>query len=886
MASRKGTRLVIVESPAKAQTISRFLDDSYTVEASYGHVRDLPQNAKEIPTRVRGEEWARLGVDVEHGFEPLYVVPAEKKKHVKRLKDALAGAEQLLLATDEDREGESISWHVLEVLKPSKSIAVDRIVFHEVTQEAIEEALRQPRSVDKELVKAQEARRILDRLYGYTLSPLLWKRVAPGLSAGRVQSVAVRLAVERERERIAFRASEYWDLKAELATGSGSFSARLVRIDQRRLADSRSFDAQTGKLADASRLHLSAADARRYAEVAEKSRPWQVSSLERAPGTQRPAPPFTTSTLQQEANRKLRFTAQRTMRTAQQLYEGIDLKGERVGLITYMRTDSVTLAGRAVEQARRMIASAYGEDYLPAKAVFYQTRAKRAQEAHEAIRPTDLARRPQDVARYLDPDQARLYELIWKRTVACQMVPARFERTSVEVTVELDLGGAPSKALTFAANGRRIVFPGFLRAYVEGTDDPEAELGDQETLLPALGEGQSLEPGKVEAEGHETRPPLRYTEASLVKRLEEEGIGRPSTYATIISTVQDRGYIFKRGNELVPTFTAFCVTELLERHFKDLVDTEFTARMEDELDEVAAGDREWIDLVREFYHGDGDGLVRRLETLEVHYPAFEVGQDPETGEKLIVKVGRYGPYLARGEGGKENTLSLPAEMPPDELTPERARALLESKAVGAAPLAEDEATGQPVTLQMGRFGPYLERAQTAEEEKSGARPRRVSLPKGMKPEEVTPAIARQLISLPRDLGEHPDSGEEISAGLGRYGPYLKHGKEFRNLESWQRAVELEREEALAILAEPKPVRQGRGRGAPKTVLKEIGELPDAAGPVQVLDGRYGPYVTDGKTNATLPKGVSPEALSAEQAGELLAAKRAAGGGKGRGRRRK
>ncbi len=874
MASSKGTQLVIVESPAKANTIGRFLGKGFRVEASYGHVRDLPQNAAEIPAGVRAEEWARLGVNVDRDFEPLYVIPAEKKKHVKRLKDALEEADQLLLATDEDREGESISWHILQVLKPPRGLPVGRIVFHEVTKEAIEEALANPRSVDEKLVRAQEARRVLDRLYGYTLSPLLWKRVAPGLSAGRVQSVAVRLAVLREWERIRFKKSAYWDLKALLDADQGGFEARLVRINDRRLADARSFDPATGQLGDRARLVLDQATAESFAHSARSSEPWKVASLERSPGVQRPAPPFTTSTLQQEANRKLRFAAQRTMRLAQQLYEGVDLGGERVGLITYMRTDSTSLAGRAIEQARRVIADSYGPEFLPDSAVHYKTKAKRAQEAHEAIRPTDLARRPQDVAKYLDPDQARLYELIWKRTISCQMLPARFERTAVEVSVRGEGPDGASSVLTFAASGRRITFPGFLRAYVEGSDDPEAELGDQETLLPPLEEGQRLAARGVEAEGHETRPPMRYTEASLVKRLEEEGIGRPSTYATIIGTIQDRGYVWKRGNELIPTFTAFCVTQLLEEHFGDLVDTQFTARMEDELDEVAAGDREWIALLQDFYHGGpAAGLLQRLENLKLSFPAVPIGDDPRSGEKLLVKIGRFGPYLVRGEGGKGNTITLPDQTPPDELTLVRAVALLDGKANAATPIATDPATGRPITVQMGRFGPYLEVGLGESEE---GKPKRVSLPKDLAPEAVTAEIAQQLVSLPRTVGRHPATGEEISAGLGRFGPYLKHGDEFRNLGTWQEACDIAIDAAVARLAQPKGGGRARRSAAEPTVLKELGTLPGAAGMVRLLAGRYGPYVTDGKVNASLPRGASPEELTAEGAAELLAAKRAAG----------
>jgi DNA topoisomerase-1 len=864
-------KLVIVESPAKAATISRFLGKDYRVEASYGHVRDLPQNANEIPAAVRKEPWARLGVNLENHFDPVYVVPADKKKHVKRLKDALKDSDLLLLATDEDREGESISWHVLELLKPGKGVDVQRIVFHEVTPEAIQKALASPRQLDENLVRAQEARRVLDRLYGYSLSPLLWKRVAPGLSAGRVQSVAVRLLVEKERERIAFRSAEYWDLKASLHAEEGGFEARLLRLGDRRLADSKSFDPETGRLADRERLLLGEEQARRLAGESAAARPWTVSSIDRKPGTQHPAPPFITSTLQQEANRKLRFTSRRTMSIAQQLYEGIDLGGDRSGLITYMRTDSVTLAGRAVSQARDVIRDAYGADYLPPKPVHYKTKSKGAQEAHEAIRPTDLSRRPRDVRRWLDDDQYRLYELIWKRTIACQMVPARFERTSVEVTVDSSDG-----PLTFSASGRRIVFPGFLRAYVEGSDDPEAELGDKETLLPALEKGQSLEPRNVEAEGHATQPPFRYTEASLVKKLEEAGIGRPSTYASIIGTIQDRGYVFKRGNELVPTFTAFCVTLLLEKQFRDLVDTDFTAHMEDDLDEVAAGHKRWDMLVEEFFLGDPEhpdhtGLQKRLERGEVTYPEMRLGEDPGTGEVLVVKVGRYGPYLRRGDGGSENIVSLPPEMPPADLTVELAVKMLEEKDTEKPPLAQDPVTGRPVHLRRGRFGPYLELEQSEEEKKGKKKPRRVSIPRGLDSEEVTPEIARRLIQLPRDVGLHPDDGEPVTTGIGRYGPYVKHGDEFRSLDSWEHACDVELGEAVEILKKPKPSRR-RG-AAPKKVLAELGEHASAAGKIQVLDGRYGPYVTDGKTNATLRKGMDPQSVTLEQAVEMLEAKR-------------
>jgi len=874
-----GRNLVIVESPAKATTISRFLGDDYRVEASYGHVRDLPQNAKEIPAAVRKEEWARLGVNVDAGFLPLYVVPADKKKHVQRLKKALAESDRLLLATDEDREGESISWHVLELLDPGGKVDVQRIVFHEVTPEAIREALASPRQVDENLVRAQEARRVLDRLYGYSLSPLLWKRVAPGLSAGRVQSVAVRLLVERERERMAFRAAGYWDVRALLGAGGERFEARLVRLDGQRVAEGRSFDPETGRLADPERLVLGRERAEALATRLVGARPWRVSSLDTKPGQQHPAPPFITSTLQQEANRKLRFTSRHTMRVAQQLYEGIDLGGERVGLITYMRTDSLTLAGRAVAQARRVIADVYGDRYLPEKPNRYRTKSKGAQEAHEAIRPTDLSRRPQDVRRWLDADQYRLYELVWKRTIACQMLPARFERTSVEIEADAAADGGGGAAgsgsaerATFAASGRRIVFPGFLRAYVEGSDDPEEALGDKETLLPELAVGAAVEAREVAAEGHETKPPYRYTEASLVKKLEEAGIGRPSTYASILSTIQDRGYVFKRGNELVPTFTAFCVTQLLEGQFRDLVDTDFTAHMEDDLDEVAAGHKAWDVLVAEFFHGDGDrrGLRQRVEEGEVTYPAVPLGADPETGEPLEVKIGKYGPYVRRGEDGP--IASLPEDLPPADLTPDLAAEMLRGKQEEVEPIAVDEATGLPIHLRHGRFGFYLERELTAEEAAAAGsdKPRRVSLPRGVAAESLDAATARRLTRLPRTVGTDPERGEEVTTGIGRYGPYVKRGDEFRSLGSWEEAVDVPLDRALELLARPKP---GRRRGGAKTVLKELGEAAGAAGPLVVLDGRYGPYVTDGETNASLPRGADPQALTVEDALRLLEARR-------------
>jgi len=866
-AKKSGKTLIIVESPAKAKTISQFLGPEYQVESSYGHVRDLPQSAKDIPSRLRDQSWTRLGVNIDDGFEPLYIVPDDKKKHVDRLKAAMKGVDHLLLATDEDREGESISWHVLQVLKPAKTMSIGRIVFHEVTPEAIIAALEHPRTVDENLVRAQEARRILDRLYGYSLSPLLWKRVRPGLSAGRVQSVAVRLLILRERERMAFVSSSYWDLEAELQVAGGSFKAKLLRVGAQRIADGKAFDAETGVLADKSRYLLLQPEAEALSDAGRKAVPWRVSALEKVPAQQKPSPPFTTSTLQQEGNRKLRFSSRRTMDIAQQLYEGVDLQGERIGLITYMRTDSLTLSERALEQARQVIGDAYGPEYLPPGPIRYKTKAKRAQEAHEAIRPTDLSRRPQDVRPFLTAEQARLYELIWKRTIASQMLPADLERTSAEITVELPAG----KALTFGASGRRIVFPGFLRAYVEGADDPDAELDDQESLLPALALQQSTDLLQLDALGHQTRPPYRYTEASLVKKLEEEGIGRPSTYASILSTIQDRGYVQKRGNELIPTFTAFCVNLLLEKQFGDLVESRFTASMEDDLDEVAAGRSSWDHLVRDFYlgHDEEKGLARRVEEGEVEYPSLLLGTDPANGEPVEVKIGKYGPYVRRGEGGSENIATIPESVAPDELTLQAALDLIKAKSAEKEPIAQDAATGLGIFLQKGRFGDYLELEQTEAEKESGAKPRRVSLPPDLKPEQVDADIARKLIELPRIVGHDPQ-GAEILANIGRFGPYVKRGDEFRSVPTWQDACDISALDAAALLDKPK---ESRRASRQKVVLLELGTFTGAAGAVQVLEGRYGPYVSDGETHASLPKGKDPASVTLEEAQDLIETRR-------------
>ena len=861
--------LVIVESPAKARTISRILGPGYQVEASYGHVRDLPEKADDIPAKVKKEKWARLGVDIENDFAPLYVVPKDKKKHLKKLKEALAKVDELLLATDEDREGESISWHVVELLKPK--VPTRRIVFHEITDAAIKAALAKPRDIDSNLVRAQENRRIIDRLYGYELSPLLWKKVRTGLSAGRVQSVAVRLCVLRERERRRFVSSGYWDAEATFSVDGQAFTARLARLGDRKLVTGQDFDPDTGKLtekAEKAGLLWLATEAEAQAAIAAWSEPWTVTAIEEKPFKRRPAPPFTTSSLQQEANRKLRFAARHTMSVAQRLYEGIDLGGERVGLITYMRTDSVTLSKKALADAQRVIEERYGDAFTDGPRQ-YKTKSKGAQEAHEAIRPTEVARTPESVKQHLSQDEHRLYELIWKRMVASQMAEARLRRTAVEITAPAATT-APADG-TFIATGKTIEFAGFLRAYVEGSDDPRADIADQEVLLPPLTEGQALGPSEVSPLGHQTSPPARYTEASLVKKLEAEGIGRPSTYATVIDTIQRRGYVAKQSNALVPTFTAHAVTQLLERHFYDYVDTEFTARMEERLDDIARGDLDWRSNLERFYFGSPEGrpgLERRIATEEpqIDYPKMELGTHPETGRPLVVRVGRYGPYVQHeGDDGEKVSASLPAELAPADLDVGLAVELLAKAKKGAQLLGQHPKAGEPVYLASGRFGPYVQLGETPERGSKEPKPKRASVPKGMEIDEVTLELAVKWLSLPRTLGTHPDSGEPVIATSGRYGPYVKCDKETRSLKDEDNVYTLTFERALELLAEPKS--RGR-RSATRTVLKEFGKL-DGGKAIQLLDGRYGPYLTDGELNASLPKGTDPKQLDLAGAAAIL-----------------
>jgi DNA topoisomerase-1 len=877
--------LVIVESPAKAKTLARFLGDAYRIEASYGHVRDLPERASEVPAEIRQKPWGRLAVDIDGDFTPHYVVPADKKKHVAALKAAVKQASELLLATDPDREGESISWHLREILKPK--IPVRRIVFHEITEEAVKEAVAGAHDLDENLVKAQESRRILDRLYGYTLSPVLWKKVATGLSAGRVQSVAVRLLVEREEARRAFRSSRYWDLEAKLSGEGREFTATLARIGDERLATGKDFDSGTGALANANVRLLDEAAARALADGLMRHLPWEVTSVEARPGFERPAPPFTTSTLTQEASRKLGFSTERTMQVAQRLFQGMEVGGGEIeGLITYHRTDSTTLSEKALHESARVIREMFGDEYYTGPRR-YQTRVKNAQEAHEAIRPTDFRLAPKDLDRYLDADELRVYELVWKRTMASQMPDARVLKTTIEITGR----GPDGDACVFMASGKAIEFAGFRRAYVEGSDDPEAELADQESILPALQEGDRVAAGAqagsaaltlaaLDPKGHETQPPARYTEAALIKELEQAGIGRPSTYAPTIGTLDRRGYMFRQGKALVPSFSAFAVTHLLREHFGDYVDVGFTAEMEEDLDQISNGERDPVAFIRAFFR-DGEGGHPGLEPMvareeeKIEYPAIDIGVDPATRQPVRVRVGRYGPFIQRGEGGAGNTATLPKHLPPADLTVEKALALLKAKAEGPRTLGEDPATGLKVYVQHGRFGHYVQLGDTPPREKGrkAEMPKRASIPASINASAITLDEALKLLSLPRDLGAHPADGEIVVASNGRFGPYVKHGDEFRSLEDGDDVHTITLERALELFAAPK---KSRRRTMTRTVLRTLGAHPQGGAEITLMDGRYGPYVTDGQTNASLPKTADPASMTLDQAVELLKARAEAG----------
>ena len=900
-------KLVIVESPAKARIIGGYLGDHFDVEASVGHIRDLPQPS-ELPADMKKGPFGKFAVDVEGDFEPYYVVASDKKKKVTELKRALKDSDELYLATDEDREGEAIAWHLLDVLKPK--VPVKRMVFHEITREAIARALENTRDVDDRLVDAQEARRILDRLVGYELSPLLWRKIKPGISAGRVQSVATRMVVERERERMAFRAASYWDVtgtftgtSAEDPSDSGQFRARLVTLGGKKIATGRDFGDDGALKASAEKagtLHLDEAVATEVATALEQV-PAHVVSMETKPYTRRPAAPFTTSTLQQEASRKLRMSSRETMRTAQSLYEN--------GYITYMRTDSPVLSSQAISAARRQAAELYGQDYVNDKPRTYG-KAKGAQEAHEAIRPAgDSFRTPGQVAGRLNPTELKLYDLIWKRTVASQMADARGSTATIRLGADPVLADGNTTRAELTASGTVITFRGFLAAYEEGRDADRYDTGRDDARLPALKEGDAVVTDEVTAEGHETTPPPRYTEASLVKAMEERGIGRPSTYAATISVITDRGYVDRRGQALVPTWLAFSVVRLLELNLPRLVDYDFTAEMETDLDRIAAGDEQRVDWLARFYRGD-DGADRPgLRAL-----VADLGDDIDArainsidiGEGITLRVGRYGPYLeGPDESGEQRRASVPEDIAPDELTVDVARELLTKQADDGRELGVDPETGHTVVVKNGRFGPYVTEvipemteeqiqahldAQPTEYYKNGKpkpkkkparpKPRTASLFKSMQMETVDLDQALKLLSLPRVVGTDPD-GVEITAQNGRYGPYLKRGTDSRSLETEEQIFDITLEEALAIYAQPK-----RGRGATsRPPLRELGEDPTSGKPVVVKDGRFGPYVTDGETNATLRRDDDVESITPERGYELLAEKRARGPAKKPARRR-
>lgn len=841
-----GKKLVVVESPTKARTIRKFLGKDYVVESCMGHIRDLPQSAKDIPEKYKKKPWSHFGVNVDKGFEPIYCIPKNKSRIVKTLKDKLKEVDELILATDEDREGESISWHLVEVLKPK--VPTKRMVFHEITKEAIQKALTQVRDIDMHLVRAQEARRILDRLVGYTISPLLWKKVAYGLSAGRVQSVAVRLVAEREHSRIRFKKAKYWGITGSLEKDSIGFESKLISYQGKKVATGKDFDSETGELLASKKettIHLKEEKAEEIVNKAKAS-DWNVTEVEHKPVSRKPAPPFITSTLQQEANRKLGLSSRETMQVAQKLYER--------GIITYMRTDSTFLSEQAIRASRDCIESRYGKDYLPEKPRDYaKKKVKGAQEAHEAIRPagTEFIH-PDDSG--LSSAQLKLYDLIWKRTVASQMVNSQHKQMSVKI----EAGDA-----RFSASGMTIEFPGFLKAYVEGSDDPEAALDNREVRLPALTKGELLKVSAVKSQDHETKPPARFTEASLVQFMEKEGIGRPSTYAAIIGTVQDRGYVRKVGNALIPTFTALVVTKLLSQHLPKYVDLGFTSGMEHSLDDVAEGDLESNDYLGSIYFGDS-GLKESVAAQEEEI-------DSETSRSITLeglggltfKVGRYGAYVCRKEGEEEVCASLPDSQFPGDITSEIANKLIDQKINGADALGEDPETGESIFVLTGRYGPYV---QLGDSEGEKTKPKRMSIPATIEPENITLQEALFLLSLPKTLGDHPDTEKAVKVGLGRFGPYVVHDGDFRSIPKTDSLFEMNHERAMELLSQPKRV---RGRSAP---LKELGKHPQTEDEMQVLTGKYGPYVKCGKVNVSLPEDMKPEDMTAEQAIDLLASK--------------
>jgi len=910
-------KLVIVESPAKAKTIAQYLGDGYEVQASVGHIRDLIE-PKNLPPELKKGSLGKFSIDVENGFLPYYVVSEEKKRTVADLKKALKNADELFLATDEDREGEAIAWHLLEVLKPT--VPVKRMVFHEITKEAIQRAQENTRDIDTALVDAQETRRILDRLYGFEISPVLWRKVGPGLSAGRVQSAATRLVVDRERERLAFVAASYWDLIAGLVpreAPSQSFEARLARLDGKRVASGRDYDDRGQLTGNVVALDERAAETLATA-LRLPSTQFTVSNLETKPYTRRPAAPFTTSTLQQEAARKLRFSARQTMSVAQGLYEN--------GYITYMRTDSPNLSQQAITAARNQATKLYGADSIPEKPRVYTGKSKNAQEAHEAIRPSgEVFRMPSELASTLRGNDFKLYDLIWKRTVASQMADARGSTASVTITAPTDDAGTAE----FTASGTVITFRGFLSAYEEGHDEErneqDAAASDEQRSLPSLTVGQTLDLGTLEAKGHETSPPPRYTEASLVKTLEELGIGRPSTYASIISTIIDRGYVTPRGTALVPSWIAFSVVRLLEEHFGDLVEYDFTAEMEEDLDRIADGEADRVGWLSDFYFGNDKhrGLRKVIDNLG-DIDAREINS-VRIADDITLRIGKYGPYLEipPPEGSPIDApprrINVPDELAPDELTEARARELIDAPIVGDRELGVNPANGKTVVAKDGRYGPYITELGPAAEpvvepvetsdglrvdsatgeiveastgsttgvssailEKKKAKPKKAkkveapkprtaSLFKSMDPATIDLETALRLLDLPRVVGKDPESGDDITAQNGRYGPYIKKGADSRSLESEDQIFSIDLPSALEVFAQPK-----YGARRPSSALKEFDADPESGKPIRVRDGRFGPYVTDGVTNATIPRGEEVEAIDFERAVQLLADKRAKG----------
>ncbi len=815
--------LVIVESPTKAKTIRKFLPKNYIVEASMGHVRDLPQSATDIPAKLKKEEWAKLGVNTEKNFEPLYVIPKGKSKIVAGLRKHMKECQAIYLATDEDREGESISWHLMELLKPK--IPVKRMVFHEITKSAIQKALEDTRELDEKLVKAQEARRILDRLYGYTLSPLIWKKIAYGLSAGRVQSTGLRFIVERERERRKFVKSEYWDLKASLQADKKDFEAKLTYVGGKRIASGKDFDPDTGKLIKKDVALVTEKQAKELQAKLESS-DWKVISVEEKESKTHPTKPFITSSLQMEGIRKLGMSAKQTMRTAQKLYEE--------GLITYMRTDSPNLSQEAIAGARSSVEELYGKDYLSDKPRQYSAKTKGAQEAHEAIRPAG--------AEFTHPDKTgltgkekQLYELIWKRTLASQMKEAL--KANMAIKIEVD-------GNQFNANGSRIIFPGFLRVYVEGSDDPDKALDDKEVILPNMKEGQTVDCTFVEALSHETKPPARFTEASLVQRLEKEGVGRPSTYATIIGTIQDRGYVRKEGTALVPSFTGMAVIQLLEKYFDSFVDYGFTSEMEESLDLIATGEVDFLKYLKSFYKGK-KGLKSQVEEQEKTIKPEESRTIHLEGVNGVVdvKVGRFGPYvISHGKGKDEVHASIPEDIAPADLKDSDIDELIEMSKRGPEPIGTHPDNGEPIFCLVGRYGPYLQQGEVTEE---NPKPRRASLPKGMTPKTIDMDTAVQLLSLPRDLGNHPETGKPVQANNGKFGPYVMHDGEFRSLKKEDDVYTVKLDRAIEILKAPK-----FGRGG--TVLKDFGRIESMKKSIKVLDGKYGIYIKAGTKNISMP----------------------------------